>query len=140
MLTKEQKDKIRTLWNTGLERKDRSLLLQSWELFQAIDPNDEEFERELRQFRNETAIERAWEIEHAVLKIMEEEIKDFTEVNAWLFHEAFPTNSTHYKKMIDFMFAEVAKKMKKSPAIKQVDRLFEDLAYKEIPYTNGGRR
>ena len=138
MLTKDQKRKIKDLWNDGLKRRDRSLLIQSWELFQAIDPNDKKFERELRELRNQAAIERAYHIEQAVLKIMEEKIGEYTEDNAILFHDAFPNDSENYKDTIDVMLSDIGKEMKKSPAIKQVDRLFEDLAYKEIPYTTGG--
>ena len=138
MLTKDQKRKIKDLWNDGLKRRDRSLLIQSWELFQAIDPNDKKFERELRELRNQAAIEKAYHIEQAVLKVMREQISYYTEDNAILFHDAFPNDSENYKDTIDVMLSDIAKEMKKSPVIKQVDVLYEDLAYEEIPYTTGG--
>jgi len=138
MLTKDQKDKIRTLWGTGLKKKDRSFLLQAWELFQAIDPNDKKFEQELRAMRNEAAIDWAYDIEQAVLKILKKEIAYHAEDSAILFHDAFPNDSAAYKDTIDDMLSDIAKEMKKSPAIKQVDELYEALAYKEIPYTTGG--
>jgi hypothetical protein len=138
MLTKDQKDKLLSLWIEGLEKRNRADLIQAWELFQAIDPTDKKLEQKLRRIRNESAIEWASNIEQAVLKIMKKEIVEYTEDSAMLFHDAFPNDSENYKDSIDFLFAQVAKEMKKSPMIKQVDELYKALAYEEIPYKDGG--
>ena len=52
MLTKDQKRKIKDLWERGCKKQDRASILQAWELYKALSPSpDKSFEKELGEVR-----------------------------------------------------------------------------------------
>ncbi len=138
MLTKDHKRKIKTLWEGGFERRVKALILQAWELFQAIDPSDKEFEMELRNIREEESIEWAAKINSQLLKIIEDH-RNHYEDNLIFFHDSYSEKSHFLKERIDKFLKDLRKAMIGGSALSQVDEIYNTFAYGEIPYADDGR-
>lgn len=66
MLTKDQKRKIKTIWEKGCEEQDRASMLQAWELYKALSPSpDKSFEKELGAIRKRVVSSK---VEEAIRK------------------------------------------------------------------------
>ena len=80
MLTKDQKDKLRTLWKGGLAEKDRATLIQVWELLEAIDPDDSSFKKELLKMRDKVMV--------SAIHNLKEDFEEFAESTlGWYLHD-----------------------------------------------------
>ena len=140
-MTKDQKNKIQSLWKEGLKERNKDLLIQAWEIFQVIDPTDIEFEMELKDLREKEARKWAQEIDRELKKEMYHlfkrkeiflELEGHVQLGHPAFYERRKLLKNYQKGQVDWIFGEVAKILKKNPLFEEYDKVYDQLAHKEI--------
>ena len=159
MLTKDQKRKIKDLWERGCEKQDRASILQAWELYKTLSPSpDKSFEKELGGIRKsfvspkvEDAIKECRAIMNRTIMLM------FTEFFTDKYGLEFWFATSPYSMMGDSpskytplngpkIFFDENWKNEYAPTIKSAglsdikERLYKDFCFDSIPVLEGEDR
>lgn len=139
MISKAHKDKIEDLWAMGCERRNKGLVIQAYELYQAISEEspDKPFEELLQSIRYDIFIDYAADIKKPIEETFEELMLDVKE-NIMVGH-AIANHKSDFSKV----YAEIEHNIKVivlNPLKKQraAIKAIEAFAFKEIPYSGFG--
>ena len=138
MISKTHKDKIEELWTTGCERRNKGLIMQAYELYQAIseDSPDKQFEERLQDIRFEIFLEYIGgilkPIEEPFEKLMWDVKEDLMVMHAIARHKS--DFSKVYAEIEHNIKVTVLNPLKKQKASIEA---IEAFAFKEIPNARG---